>query len=285
MLAALRGEGFSELAARGALLVRRPDWSRALLADWPSGWPSIRTEALEVRFSGKDYRLPQGCLGGAHFVLEGGPRSTGVSAEHLLVLRNLRWPSRLGLVAAENLRLEGCTSLPKRFKVENLTLRNSRLRALSPLNRLDSLTLEHASILRLPHALEAGVWEIRNCPRLRQLPRGWQGSMILLENCQRLERIPKPAGIPLLITLQNLPRLTCLGTGSEYVHLQLERCGLRHLPRGLKVQRDLVVRHCPHLRALGRETDVGGDLVLEGVPALQALPADLMVHGSVRWER
>jgi hypothetical protein len=109
--------------------------------------------------------------------------------------------------------------------------------------------------------------------------------MILLENCQRLERIPKPAGIPLLITLQNLPRLTCLGTGSEYVHLQLERCGLRHLPRGLKVQRDLVVRHCPHLRALGRETDVGGDLVLEGVPALQALPADLMVHGSVRWER
>jgi hypothetical protein len=109
--------------------------------------------------------------------------------------------------------------------------------------------------------------------------------MVLLENCQRLERIPKPTGIPLLLTLQNLPRLTCLGAGSVYVRLQLERCGLRHLPHGLKVQRDLVVRNCPHLRALGRETDVGGDLVLEGVPALQALPEDLVVRGAVRWER
>ena len=134
-------------------------------------------------------------------------------------------------------------------------------------------------------SLEACVWEVRNRPRLRQLPRGWQGSMVLLEHCQRLERIPKPTGIPLLVTLQNLPRLTCLGAGSEYVHLQLEDGGLRHLPHGLKVQRDLMVRNCPHLRALGRETDVGGDLVLEGVPALQALPEALVVHGAVRWVR
>jgi hypothetical protein len=284
ILEALQREGFSELAARAAMMSRRPEWARMLSKDWPFEWPAVHMQGLEVLFTGEAYRLPQGRLGGAHFVLTGGPRSNGLKAEHQLTLRGLRRPSRLGPVDTDNLQLEGCTPMPRKVQVRNLTLRDSRIRRIPSIKMLESITLDRASIRRLPEGLEARVWSVRDCPRLRRLPRNWGGSMVLLQNCRRLECIPKPTGTPLLVILHNLPRLASLGVGSSCFRLELEKCGLVILPDGLKVERDLVIRNCPRLRSLGMNTEVGGDLVMERLPAMKALPEDLVVHGRIRWE-
>lgn len=285
MLEALQQEGFSELAARVAMMSRRPEWARMLSNAWPSEWPTVHLHGLEVLFTGETYRLPHGRLGGACFVLMGGPRSMGLKVEHQLTLRDLRRTSRLGPIEAESLQLEGCTSMPRNVQVSNLALRDSRIRRIQSIKMLEMITLDHTSIRGLPAGLEAGVWSVRDCPRLKRLPRGWKGSMILLKNCRRLERIPKPAGTPQLVILQNLPRLARLGVSSSYVRLELEKCGIGILPNNLVVKRDLVIRDCPRLRSLGMNTEVGGDLVMGRLPALKSLPKDLVVHGRVLWDR
>lgn len=284
MQAALLAQGFPDLAVRAMLLERRPEWAKVLRADWPANGPEAMPGSLDIAFSGAHYGLPRGPYPAIGITLSGGPHARGLRVEERLTLKNLRRPSRLGLIQTGSLILEGCTPMPRRAQIRDLTLQGSRLHHLPPLPELGMLTLQDASLMSLPRGLKAGPWIIRRCPRLRRLPKDWMGTMVTVKACKRLERIPRPAGVPLIIAFQDLPRLQALGDHTQARRMNVEACGLARFPRGLRIQSDLAIRNCPRLQSLGPETEVGGDLIIEGVPMLKNLPADLVVRGRIRWD-
>ncbi|WP_005031490.1 hypothetical protein [Holophaga foetida] len=260
MLEALRRTGYSELGARAALLARRPEWAPFLRVPGVS----MGAAGLEVTLSGANYRIPPGFLGGAIFILEGGPRSAGVTAEQGLVLRNVARPRLLGPIETQWLTLAGFTPVPASISGISVFLKRSTLQ-------------------RLPAGME--VSRVSRCPRLKSLPRGWTGGIVPISDCPRLERIPKPSGQPFGLHLTRLKRLASLGANSRFCLLTLVSCALTRLPPGLQVQSDLVIQDCPRLRALGPGTVVGKNLVLNGVPKLRSLPPDLVVGGQILWDR